>query len=179
MPAKSARQLRNGKRVKVRVAARTREGVTAQRRVALKLPKAAEARLRPAVPLATALLVAALAGCGGDEGAALQALRGDAMASYVPPGGRLLQEDASGEKDGSGLMSKPAEASLHRTFAVGDADAALTATADAARDAGWTLEPPLPGLGVAGRKPGMTFSVSLPPGAEAPRVTVSLTHQRG
>ena len=100
------------------------------------------------------------------------------MASYVPPGGRLVQEDASGAQDG-GVLSKPAEASLRRSFAVEDADAALAATAGAARDAGWTLDAPLPGLGVSGGKPGMTFSVSLPPGADSPRVTVSLTHRRG
>jgi hypothetical protein len=125
------------------------------------------------------LLVAALAGCGGDGDAGLRALRDDPMATYVPPGGRLVQEDASGAEDGGGLLGKPAEATLRRTFAVGDADAALEAAAGAARDAGWSLEAPLPGLGVAGRKPGMTVSVSLPPGAEAPRITVALTHQRG
>jgi len=101
------------------------------------------------------------------------------MATYVPPGGRLVQEDASGERDGGGVLTKPGEASLHRTFAVADADAALAATAGAARHAGWALDTPVAGLGVSGRKPGMTFTVSLPPGGGSPRVTVSLTHRRG
>jgi hypothetical protein len=105
------------------------------------------------------------------------------MASYVPPGGKLVDEHAREERDGGLLGGKPAEASLLRTFSVGDsgaeADAAVDAAAAAASDAGWTLDAPVAGLGDSGGKPGMTISVSLQPGAAPPRLTVALTHERG
>ena len=75
---------------------------------------------------------------GGEESSAqLQALEGDPMAAYVPPGGTLV--DTVTQKEGTSL-GKPVPAQYARMFELSAAAApeALDHAHDAAVAAGWT-----------------------------------------
>jgi hypothetical protein len=129
--------------------------------------------------VAFALLVAAaLAGCGGGSagGPDLGALKADPLGRYA-------------ERNDGGFLSKPTPASYRRLFAVADGDAALAAAAEAARAAGWTVDEPVAGLGVTGRKqlPGgsatmsaslLTDPAAIPGGTPPPVLSLSLEHSR-
>jgi hypothetical protein len=94
------------------------------------------------IAVAAALVAAAtvLAGCGGsDDSAQLDALRGDPMASYEPPGGELV--DSEEQSEGKTTLGKPQQAKLSRLFALsGDGEDALDDALAAAEDAGWTFD---------------------------------------
>jgi hypothetical protein len=93
-----------------------------------------------AVAAALAAAATAVAGCGGDGGdsAQLDALRGDPMASYEPPGGELV--DTEEQSEGKTTLGKPQLAKVSRLFALsGDGEAALDDAVAAAEDAGWTF----------------------------------------
>ena len=84
-----------------------------------------------------AVLVIALSRGGEESSAQLQALEGDAMAAYVPPGGTLVDTDA--QKEGTSL-GKPVPAQYTRMFELSAAAAAgaLEHARTAAVAAGWT-----------------------------------------
>ena len=86
---------------------------------------------------ALALLVIVLTRGGEESSAQLQALEGDPMAAYVPPGGTLV--DTVTQKEGTSL-GKPVPAQYARMFELSAAAApeALDHAHDAAVAAGWT-----------------------------------------
>jgi hypothetical protein len=86
---------------------------------------------------ALALLVIALSRGGEESGGRLQALEGDPMAAYVPPGGTLV--DTESQNEGTSL-GKPVSAQYTRMFELGAAAAAgaLEHAREAAVAAGWT-----------------------------------------
>ena len=95
------------------------------------------------IAVAAALVAAAttFAGCGGgdEDSAQLDALRADPMASYVPPGGELV--DTEEQREGETTLGKPQQAKLSRLFALsGDGEDALDDALAAAEDAGWNLD---------------------------------------
>ena len=137
-------------------------------------------------------VVLALAVSRGEPspGPELRALREDPLASYVPPDSRLVRTDAGEEKSG-GMFTKPSEATFQRLFALApDAGpAALRDAIDAARAAGWTVQPPLGDLGSTGSKQlstgKATMSVGLITDARAtpenippPVLSIALQHIR-
>lgn len=137
-------------------------------------------------------VVLALAVSRGESspGPELRALREDPLGSYVPPDGRLVRTDAAEEKSG-GMFSKPSEATLQRLFALPpDAGpAALQGAIEAARAAGWTVQPPLGDLGSTGSKQlstgKATMSVGLitdagatPENVPPPVLSIALQHVR-
>ena len=94
-----------------------------------------------AVAAALAAAATAVAGCGGGGGdsAQLDALQGDPMASYEPPGGELVDTDEQSE--GTTTLGKPQLAKVSRLFALsGDGEAALGDAISAAEEAGWTFD---------------------------------------
>ena len=84
-----------------------------------------------------AVLVIVLTRGGEESSAQLQALEGDPMAAYVPPGGTLV--DTVTQKEGTSL-GKPVPAQYARMFELSAAAApeALDHAHDAAVAAGWT-----------------------------------------
>ena len=84
-----------------------------------------------------AVLVIVLTRGGEAPSAQLQALEGDPMAAYVPPGGTLV--DTITQKEGTSL-GKPVSAQYARMFELSAAAAAeaLDYARDAAVAAGWT-----------------------------------------
>ena len=137
----------------------------------------------------TLLAAAALAGCGGSgHEKELRTLREDPLGRYVPPGGRLVRTDAA-ERSGGGLFGKPTPASYRRLFAVTDGQSALDAAVAAAQASGWSVDKPIPGLGVSGRKQladgSATMSASLltdpaaiPGDTPPPVLSLALEHSR-
>ena len=149
---------------------------------------------RPLVVAGTlAVAVAGAVACGtadsGGDDARLRALRADPLGRYVPTGARPLSSDGRGA-GGSGLLGKPTAASWRRTFAAPtNADAAIEATLEAARAAGWAVGRPVPGLGSSATKRLATGSAAasitlvrdpalLPPGAQGPVLGIALEHAR-
>jgi hypothetical protein len=84
---------------------------------------------------ALAVLVIVL-GRGGESSARLQALEADPMATYVPPGGSLVDTDSQNEGTSLG---KPVSARYTRMFqlSAGKAARALEHAREAATAAGW------------------------------------------
>ena len=78
---------------------------------------------------------------GEEPSAQLRALEADPLATYVPPGGTLV--DRASQNEGSAL-GKPVSARVRRMFelAPGNADEALAHARAAATSAGWTLSAP-------------------------------------
>ncbi len=86
---------------------------------------------------ALALLVIVLSR-GGEPSVQRQAVEDDPMASYVPPGGTLVDTDSRNAGTSPG---KPVEATKTRLFQLraSAASQALEHARDAATDAGWTV----------------------------------------
>lgn len=93
-----------------------------------------------AVVAALAAVTTVLAGCGGGgDSAQLDALRGDPMAAYEPPSGKLV--DSEEQSEGKTTLGKPELARVSRLFALsGDGEDALADALAAAEDAGWELD---------------------------------------
>ena len=149
-------------------------------------------RAAAGVALVLTATAAGVGGCGGGSstGPELRALEQDPLGSFVPPGGRLVRADASGQQS-DGLLRKATPATLRRYFAVpaGGEDAALADAAAAARAAGWQLGRPVPGLGTTGgrRLPSGRATLSLtisstaaglPEGVRPPVLAIALEHSR-
>jgi hypothetical protein len=85
---------------------------------------------------ALGLLVIVLARGGGEPSAQRQALEHDPMASYVAPGGTLVDTDSRNEGTSLG---KQVEASYTRLFQLRESAQALDRARAAATEAGWTV----------------------------------------
>ena len=126
---------------------------------------------------------------GEDASPRLQGLKSDPMASYMPPGARLVDTDS--QNDGMSL-GKPVSASYTRIFELGAAGAAqaLEHAREAAVTAGWTTEgkPNVRGF-VAGKREssgpvelGVTLfrdSLLLPKDVKPPALQITLRHLDG
>jgi hypothetical protein len=121
---------------------------------------------------------------GEESSAQLRALEADRMATYVPPGGTLVDSDSQNE--GSSL-GKPVSARLTRLFKLGagaGAGGSAPALADAtatATSAGWKLAGELGTKRVASGRLELTVVLVedarlLPDGVQPPALSVSLRH---
>jgi hypothetical protein len=133
---------------------------------------------------ALAALVLLLSRGGGESSAQLQALEDDAMASYVPPGGTLVDTDSKNEGTSLG---KPVQAQLTRLFQVraGQGQVALADAREAATADGWTPVGPATQRAFVAEKElsegraGLTVTLVederlLPEGVKPPALSVSL-----
>lgn len=109
--------------------------------------------------VACATTVAVTACFGGADNAALEALREDPLASARIGGTTDERRTESAGNSGVGL---PSPSVVRRTFATtsDDVTAVLDAMAQAARDAGWSVEPRAP-LGYRGEKRVGSFDADL------------------
>jgi len=152
----------------------------------------ASARLAAALAVGAGLIAVALLTLPGDGRSTreLRSLRADPLATYVPPGGRVVRTEADEQRSG-GFLRKATPATLRRTIEVapGGGDAALQAATQAAQEAGWTMGRPVPGLGVSGHRRlptgdgTLTLSLvddaaSAPTGVQAPALGIALEHSR-
>ena len=137
---------------------------------------------------ALAVLVLVLAR-GEEPSEQAQALRGDPMASYTPPGGTLIQTESQNEGTSLG---KPVFARYSRLFEVRSPARQLEQARTAATAAGWVLEDPGFELGgstsfIAAKRlatGGAELTVTLytgarllPRGVRPPALGVSLRHR--
>ena len=76
---------------------------------------------------------------GGEPSEDVNALEADPIASYVPPGGRLVEEDT---QEAGTVLGRRVAASYTRLFALGGSGAAgaLADAEAAAKRAGWTTK---------------------------------------
>jgi hypothetical protein len=131
---------------------------------------------------ALALLVIVLSR-GEEPSAQRRALEDDPMASYVPPGGTLVDTDSRNEGTSLG---KPVEASTTRLFQLRASAQALDHVRDAATDAGWTVAQTTDRGFLAERRAAsgrlelavtlIEDALLLPDDLEPPALTVSLRH---
>ena len=133
-----------------------------------------------------AVLVIVLSRGGGEPSAQLQALEGDPMASFVPPGGTLV--DTETQKEGTSL-GKPVPAQYARMFELTTAAApgALEHARAAAVAAGWTLTQKPGERGFVAEKPAASGRLELavvrfrdalllPASVKPPALQISLRH---
>jgi hypothetical protein len=123
---------------------------------------------------------------GGEASPQLQQLQDDPMASYVPPGGTLIDSDSRGEGTSLG---RPVQAQVTRLFQLpaGQGQRALADARDEAAASGWTTVGAPTGRGFVARKRRtggrgeLTVALVenprlLPKGAQPPALSVSLRH---
>jgi hypothetical protein len=125
---------------------------------------------------------------GDGDSAQLRALRADPIATYSPPGARLLSTVAKPER-ASGSFRKPQEARHLRQFSVPAGTGGVRASravADAARRAGWEISKGILDGAFHGEKRLATgparLKVVLGRGAQlepSPTLSISLKHDRG
>ena len=133
-----------------------------------------------------AVVVIVLTRGGEQPSAQLQALEGDPMASYVPPGGTLV--DTVTQKEGTSL-GKPVPAQYARMFELNAAAAAaaLDHAREAAVAAGWTRTKTSGERGFVAEKPAASGRLELavvrfrdalllPAGVKPPALQISLRH---
>ena len=132
---------------------------------------------------ALAVLVIALSR-GGEPSPEVQQLKNDPIASYVPPGGTLIDSDSRGAGTSLG---RPVQAQLTRLFqlAAGQGERALADAGDAAEASGWAAVGTPTDRAVVARKqlPGGRAELTvtlvedgrlLPEDAKPPALSVSL-----
>ena len=132
---------------------------------------------------ALAVLVIALSR-GGEPSPEVQQLQDDPMASYVPPGGTLIDSDSHGKGTSLG---RPVEAQVTRLFqlAAGQGQRALADAGDEAEVSGWTTVGTSTDRAIVARKqlPGGRAEITvtlveddrlLPEDAKPPALSVSL-----
>ena len=136
---------------------------------------------------ALAVLVFALAR-GGEPSPELRALEADPMATYVPPGGTLVDTDS---QSGGTVLGTPVSASYTRLFTVpaGDAVAVIDDAGTAAEKAGWTKTSGSAERSFSAEKRGTSGRALLdvvlvederllPDGVASPALSVNLRHPR-
>jgi hypothetical protein len=134
---------------------------------------------------ALAVLVIALSR-GGPPSPELQELQDDPMASYVPPGGALIDSDSRGEGTSLG---RPVQAQVTRLFQLeaGGGKSALADARDEAAASAWTSVGTSTERGFVARKPladgrgELTVALIedarlLPKDAKPPALAISLRH---